>query len=99
MGIWEDALNAVAGLQYDYDGEADKLSSSEGISTDRLSELESVGADCIEGDVPIYITCNKCWCYMETIGGDFVCPECGAKVSENQVYDKIQEENNRFLKD
>ena len=66
------------------------------ISIDDL-EVEPDGVSCAPGKV--YVRCGWCNCWMQHRRKTFKCPECETVVKDADIYDAIQDENNRQLKE
>ena len=68
-------------------------------------EISEVPNDATGNDDGMYIFCKKCNCYMNyqklngsVISGLYVCPVCDKKVREETVYNKLNRQNNSWLK-
>jgi hypothetical protein len=53
----------------------------------------------------LFVVCGPCDLFMDfesgddELGGCWICPECGARVEEQEVYIQLDKENDEFLKE
>lgn len=51
---------------------------------------------CNEDEVPLFVKCTKCNCYMDYVGDWYICDNCGARVKERTLYSQLDKENQEF---
>ncbi len=82
---------------------------SDGLGKSQFLDSDSVGAIRSEkhnnDDVPLFVKCNACGEYMDfhtgekgKLDGYWSCPTCQAQVKEVVVYEKLDQENQEYLK-
>ncbi len=85
-----------------------------GYNRGRLSKSQVIFEEDIEriqprkrnnDDTPIFVKCRTCESYMDfragpmnQLEGYWQCPDCGVKVREETVYNKLDRENVEFMK-
>ena len=100
---YEETDNQQTDFGFEFNYGSGHLGNSKSMSSEDMSKLEASKRN--KHDVPLFVKCRSCGTYMDfqegsgtMLDGWYICPSCKTRVKEITLYNKLDKENNEWLK-